>query len=108
MQATTVKTTWNDASTDPVTEVFRSSRHSHSVVNGHAHAQVISVNHTKNKNKQNKSQLIGVLFFVFFQAFSYVTPNFDDDIHSAQVDENDDDLLPESDSHRRSLHEYKA
>lgn len=42
LQTTTVKTTWNHASTDPVTEIFRSSRQSHSVINGHAHAQVIN------------------------------------------------------------------
>lgn len=41
LQTTTVKTTWNEASTDPVNSgTFRSSTHSHSVVNGHAHAQV--------------------------------------------------------------------
>lgn len=41
LQTTTVKTTWNEPSNDPVTEIYRSSTHSHSVVNGHAHAQVI-------------------------------------------------------------------
>lgn len=41
LQATTVKTTWNEASTDPVNSVlFRSAARSRSVVNGHAHAQV--------------------------------------------------------------------
>lgn len=44
LQTTTVKTTWNEPpSTDPVTEIYRSSSHSHSVVNGHAHAQVINI-----------------------------------------------------------------
>lgn len=41
LQTTTVKTTWNEPATDPVTEIHRPSTHSHSVVNGHAHAQVM-------------------------------------------------------------------
>lgn len=48
LQTTTVKTTWNEPATDPVTETYRSSTHSHSVVNGHAHAQVV-----KNVSKKN-------------------------------------------------------
>ncbi|XP_031619135.1 uncharacterized protein LOC116338172 [Contarinia nasturtii] len=82
LQTTTVKTTWNEPAIDPVTETYRSSTHSHSVVNGHAHAQ----------------------------AFSYVTPqsiNNDDgqDIHVA--DEENEDEFVDTQSHRRSLHEYK-
>lgn len=48
LQTTTVKTTWNhEPATDPVTEIYRSSTHSHSVVNGHAHAQVIKISNEK-------------------------------------------------------------
>ncbi|XP_055302891.1 uncharacterized protein LOC129568692 [Sitodiplosis mosellana] len=82
LQTTTVKTTWNEPATDPVTEIYRSSTHSHSVVNGHAHAQ----------------------------AFSFVTPqSIDEDGQDIQViddEENDDDLI-ESQAHRRSLNEYR-
>lgn len=53
LQTTTVKTTWNEPATDPVAEIHHSSTHSHSVVNGHAHAQVMK-NGTKS-NLLNKS-----------------------------------------------------
>lgn len=63
LQTTTVKTTWHDASTEPTnpaTEIFRSSTHSHSVVNGHAHAQVINIHcalEQTNKKHTQKSFL---------------------------------------------------
>lgn len=40
LQATTVKTSWQETQTEPAPDASHSSANSHAVVNGHAHAQV--------------------------------------------------------------------
>lgn len=67
LQTTTVKTTWNEASTEPVnTGIFRTSTHSHSVVNGHAHAQVCTEKKKNAKFIASKPKIIADLFMYLF------------------------------------------
>lgn len=121
LQATTVKTTWNEASsTEPVnTDILRSSTHSHSVVNGHAHAQVkIVAQIYPHRHRMLLLTLLNLFIYLFYvlQAFSYVKPNsFSDDAQSVRVNDDDeaksaeqeDDDLIEADTHRSSLYAYK-
>lgn len=110
-----MKTTWNDASTEPVnTGIFRTSTYSHSVVNGHAHAQV----RKKRKFIASKTEnfITDLLIYLFIlQAFSHEKPNsFSNDAKNVRVSEDDeaksqeqeDDDLIEADTHRSSLYEY--
>lgn len=117
LQTTTVKTSWKEAPTEPAIDASHSSTNSHTVVNGHAHAQVKHRNFfqrtqlvSHQTHLKNKFKLYFSLFLDFFGKLAYAQASSLLD-ESQSIDEDDNSERENTDAMlgsetRRSLHKY--